>query len=115
MTGRPRISTLFPSPPLSLSGRKTLSPPGAGGAGPAGQVSADGHPDHCGGLEVACRAPAQYAQLIPELHHCGPDVIEELDFGHGLEATRGHADGTAHDAGLSDGRIEDTVRAEAPL
>ena len=69
----------------------------------AGKIAADGHAQHGGRLEHAVRTPAHDAQLVANLHHGGPDVVEELNFGDGLEAARGHADGAADDAGFRQG------------
>src|SRR5258707_12346985 len=66
----------------------------------AGEIAADGYAQHRGTFEAAIGAPAQDAQLVANLHHGGPDVIEELDFGDRLESARGHADGPADDAGF---------------
>src|SRR5216683_359977 len=77
----------------------------------AGEVAADGHTQHGGRFEIAVGAPAQDAQLVANLHHGRPDVIEELDFGDGLEAAGGHADGAANDAGFREGRVENAILA----
>jgi hypothetical protein len=45
----------------------------------------------------------------------GPDVVEELDLHHRLQAPERHADGAAHDVGLGQGRVEDAGPAELPL
>jgi hypothetical protein len=52
-------------------------------------------------------------QLVAELHVGRPDVVEELDLDHRLEAARRHADGAADDVGLGQGRVVDAVAAEA--
>ena len=49
------------------------------------------------------------------MHHGGPDVIEELDFGDGLQSAHGHADGAADDGGFGERRIEDAVGAVIAL
>src|SRR5262245_60088390 len=49
----------------------------------ASQVAADGHPDHHGRRKTVVRPPAQDAELVPELMHRRPDVVEELDLDHG--------------------------------
>ena len=59
-----------------------------------------------GDLKCPVGAPAHDGHLVAELHHGGPDVIEELNFGHGLEAARGHADGAADDVRFRQRRIE---------
>src|SRR5581483_1608504 len=83
--------------------------------GAAVQVSADGHADDRGAGELAVAAPAHGGELVAELHHGGPNVIEELNFGDRLHAAAGHADGAAHDGGFGEGRIEAAARAELHL
>ena len=68
--------------------------------GAAVQVSADGHAQHHGAGESAVRAPADRGQFIADLHHRGPDVIEELHLRHRLQAARGHPNGAAGNGGL---------------
>src|SRR5258708_23177148 len=84
----------------------------------AGEVTADGYAQDDGAFEFAVGAPAHDAEFIADLHHGGPDVVEELNFGDGLHATGGHADCTAPDACFSEGRVETAVGAplclEAP-
>ena len=55
------------------------------------------------------------AQLVADLVHGGPDVVEELDFDHRLHAAHGIADGAADDVGLGQRRVEDAVGAELGL
>src|SRR4029077_5140854 len=50
----------------------------------SGQVPADRPPDHQGSRECIIRAPADHRQLVPQLHHRGPDVIEELNLDYWL-------------------------------
>ncbi len=47
--------------------------------------------------------------------HGGPDVIEELNFGDGLEAADGHPDGAADDGGFGERGVEDAAGAEFAL
>src|SRR5208283_164137 len=77
--------------------------------GAAGEIAADGHANDGGAFEGTVGAPTKDAEFIANLHHGGPDVIEELDFRDGLQASGGHADGAAYDAGFRDGRIEDAI------
>src|SRR6266851_6354604 len=77
----------------------------------AGEVAANRYAQHRGGFEIAIGAPAQDAQLVANLHHRGPDVTEDLDFGDGLEAASGHTDGAADDAGFGERRVENAVVA----
>ena len=77
--------------------------------GAALEVAAVGHADHQRALEGAVRAPADQRQLVADLHVRRPDVVEELDLDHRLEAARGHPDGAADDVGLGERRVEDAV------
>src|SRR6266436_7821315 len=79
------------------------------------QVAADGDSEDGGTLEIAVGAPAQDAEFVANLHHCRPDVVEELDFGDGLQPARSHADGAADDAGFGQGRIENAIVAVLSL
>src|SRR6266852_3246599 len=83
--------------------------------GAAGQISADGHADDRRRLELSRGAPAHHGELVADLHHGRPDVVEELNFRDGLQAARGHADGAADDAGFRQRRIENAGAAEAAL
>ena len=74
--------------------------------GAAVQISADGHTDHQRRGQGVVGAPAEGGELVANLHHRGPDVIEELDLDDRLHAARRHADGAADDGGLGDGRVE---------
>src|SRR5258708_12521966 len=76
-----------------------------------GEMAGGGQAEHRGKFEIAIGAPAQDAQLVANLHHGRPDVVEELDFGDGLQAAGGHADGAADDAGFGKRRVEDAVVA----
>src|SRR5258708_295328 len=66
----------------------------------AGEIAANGYAQDRRCFETTIGAPAQDAQLVANLHHGRPDVIEELDFGDRLGSARGHADGPADDAGF---------------
>src|SRR5579859_1151657 len=81
----------------------------------AGQVAADRYAQNGRRLKGTVRTPTHDAQLVANLHHRGPDVVEELNFGDGLEPPRGHADGTADYGGLRQGRVENTVVAVLAL
>ena len=63
----------------------------------------------------AVGAPAHQRQLIVNLVHGRPDVVEELDLDHRLHAAHGVADGAAHDVGLGQRRVEDPLGAEFGL
>src|SRR5579864_935559 len=81
----------------------------------AGKVSADGHANHYRAGESIVGAPADYAEFVANLHHRGPDVVEKLNFDHGLQATGGHSSGTSHDGRFGEGSIEDAVVAKFAL
>ena len=83
--------------------------------GATGEVAADRHPDHGRASEAIIGPPAQHRQLVAQLHHGGPDVVEKLDLGDGFHATGSHADGPPDDAGFSDGCIKDAIGAELAL
>src|SRR2546423_1679631 len=71
--------------------------------------------DHHGTGERVVRAVPQHRHLIPQLHHRGPDVVEELDLDHRFDPARRHADGAADDVGFGERRVEDAGAAEGPL
>ncbi len=83
--------------------------------GSAAKIAADGYADDDGGLETVVGAPADVGQLIAQLHEGGPNVVEELDFDDGLEASGGHADGAADDVGLGEWGVEDAVFTKLSL
>ena len=78
---------------------------------PAGQVAADGHANDHRRFERPIRTPAHHAQLIANLHHGWPDVVEELDFRDGLQSACGHPQGAPDDAGFRERGIENPVVA----
>src|SRR5262249_23494739 len=82
---------------------------------PAAQVAADRHTDHHRARPMIPRAIPHHGHFVSELHHCRPDVIEELHFDHRLQATGGHADAPADDAGFGDGGVEDAILAVGAL
>src|SRR5580658_10835191 len=80
-----------------------------------GKISADGHSNYHRAREGIVLAPTYHRQLVANLHHRRPDVIEELNLHDGLQPACGHAGGAAHDRGLGQRRIEDAVRAKLVL
>ena len=64
-----------------------------------------------GHLKLPLERQRDDAEFVANLHHGGPDVVEELNFGDGLQAADGHADGAADDAGFGERRVEDAVGA----
>ena len=83
--------------------------------GAAGEIAADGHANHDRAGPLAVGAPAQDGELVVNLVHGRPDVIEELNFDDRLHAAHGVADGAADDVGLGQRRVEDALGAELGL
>src|SRR5262249_60123435 len=81
----------------------------------SGQIAADRDPYHRGTGKSAVRAPPNQGKLVANLVVGRPDVIEELDLHHRLQAARGHAGAATDDVGLSQRRIENTLAAEFRL
>ena len=79
------------------------------------QISADRHAHHQRRGEPVVRAPAQRRELVANLHHRGPDVIEKLDLDHRLHPARGHADRAPDDGGFGQRRVEAARGAEHDL
>ena len=80
-----------------------------------GEITSDCDAHHAGRRECTIRAPAHYRKLIAELHHCWPNIVEELNFHDRLQATHRHPYSSPHDAGLSNRRIEDPLRTKIAL
>ena len=84
--------------------------------GPAArEVTADRDPDDDRRAERPARAPARRRELVADLQHRGPDVVEELDLDDRLQPARGPSDRPADDARLGEGRIEDARGPELLL
>src|SRR4051812_7814605 len=83
--------------------------------GAAGKISTDGYANDAWRREISIGAPAHNRKLVAQLHHCRPDVIEELDFSHGLQPAYCHADRAACDAGFGNWRIKNSVGSEIAL
>src|SRR2546426_8332994 len=66
------------------------------------QVTPVGDAHHHRAREGVAGAPPQSGELVAELMVGGPDVVEELDLHHGLQAASREADGAAHDVRLGD-------------
>src|SRR5207302_4462776 len=82
---------------------------------PAGQIAADGYANYQGGREGIGGAPADDRQLVAQLHHRRPYVIEKLDFDHGLKSARSHASSASYDIGLGQRGIKYAIRTEIAL
>src|ERR1700691_5253736 len=81
----------------------------------SGKISADGHANHNRAREYIVRAPADDGQFVANLHHGGPDVVEELNLDYWFQSARSHARGPTHNGGLGQRRVEDAVGAELVL
>ena len=81
----------------------------------ATQVAADRHAHHDRARPLIARAVAQHRHLVANLHHRGPDVVEELNFDYRLDSAHRHADGAADDAGFGNRRVEHAVAAVGAL
>src|ERR1700683_4955935 len=68
----------------------------------AGEVTADRYTDDDRRFEVSRRAPTQGGEFVADLHVSGPNVIEELNFGHGLQTAQSHTDGAADNVSLGE-------------
>jgi hypothetical protein len=79
------------------------------------QVPADRHSNDNRRLERVGRAISQHRQLVANLHHRRPDVVEELDLDDRLQAAHRHADRTPDDVRLRERCIEHPVIPELPL
>src|SRR2546426_12671820 len=65
--------------------------------------------------EGVAGAPPQSGELVAELMVGGPDVVEELDLHHGLQAASREADGAAHDVRLGERGIVNPIAPELSL
>src|SRR5205814_9140223 len=83
--------------------------------GAAGQVSANGDANHHRRRKAIIGAPAHEGKLIAELHHGGPDVVEELNFDDRLGAANRSSDSGPHNGGFRQRRIENAVGTELQL
>src|ERR1700730_17470112 len=81
----------------------------------AGQVSADCDPNHDWTREAVVGAPADHAEFVANLHHRGPDVVEELDFDDWLEAAGRHARRAPYTRCLGERSVEHAIVAELAL
>src|ERR1700687_4899845 len=81
----------------------------------AGEVASDRNANHHRAGESVVGAPADHAELVANLHHRRPDVVEELNLDDRLQAAGGHAGGAPHNGGLRERRIEYAVIAELTL
>src|SRR3989475_5505834 len=65
--------------------------------------------------DLVAGAPPQSGELVAELMVGGPDVVEELDLHHGLQAASREADGAAHDVRLGERGIVNPIAPELSL
>src|ERR1700683_5434335 len=80
-----------------------------------GEVAADSHANYDWAFECAGRSPPDRGEFVTELHHRGPNVVEELDFGDGLKAAQRHSYRPPDAGNLSQRCIEDAIRTKTPL
>ena len=83
--------------------------------GPAAHVAADRHPQHHRAGERAVGAPPDGGRLALDLVHGRPDVVEELDLGHGPQAPQPLPYRPADNVGLGERRVVAPGQAEAAL
>src|SRR5437762_4484957 len=81
----------------------------------AAQVAADRHADHDGRRPVVARSVAHHRQLVANLHHRRPDVVEELNLDDRLQLAHRHAGRAADDARFGERRVEHAIVAVGPL
>ena len=82
---------------------------------PSGQVTPDRHPQDHRARPFAGRPPPHSGRLALYLLHGRPDVIEELDLGHGPQSPHALAHSPANDIGFGQGRVVTAVGAELSL
>src|SRR5262245_56774972 len=68
----------------------------------AAEIAADRHADDHRARPGVPRSIPHHGHLVANLHHGGPDVVEELDLDHRFELSRGHPDGASDDAGFGE-------------
>ena len=78
----------------------------------AAQVPANRRADDERARKLVARPVAQHRHLVADLHHRGPDVVEELNLDDRLEPARSHPDGASDDAGFGERRVEHAIGAE---
>ena len=61
------------------------------------------------------RAPADSGHFVANLHHRGPDVIEELNLGNGLQTANRQSERAADDGSLGNGGVEAPRASEGRL
>src|SRR5688500_5405449 len=54
------------------------------------EVPTDRHSNHHWCFPIVAGSPTYEGQLVPNLVHCGPDVVEELNLNHRLQTPRRH-------------------------
>ena len=114
---RPLASSAFEGKTTRRPGMcvKMLSPRLRVVDGAAGEIAADGRANDGGRGPGAVRAPAHQGQFIANLVHGRPDVIEELNLDHRLDAAQSVAHGPAYDVRFGERRIEDAIGAKLGL
>ncbi len=72
----------------------------------AAQVPADRRAHHHRARKEVARPVPHHRHLVAQLHHRRPDVVEELNLHHRLDAPRRHPDGPPNDVGFGQRRVE---------
>ena len=83
--------------------------------GPTLQVTAVRGADHHRSRERAVRPVAHGRELVPDLHHRGPDVVEELDLDDGPQAAQRKPDPPPDDVRLRERSVVHALRAKLLL
>src|SRR5436190_2789023 len=79
------------------------------------QIPANRYANHNRAGKPVIRSPADIRQFVSNLHHGRPDVIEELDFRYGLQASRCHTRSAPDNGSFSDGSVEAALCPELDL
>src|SRR5882724_701286 len=81
----------------------------------APEIATNRHAHNQRRAPVAPRTPTHQRQLVANLMHRRPDVIEELDLNYRLQSARSHANSATDNVGLGERRIKNARAAKLPL
>src|SRR5581483_9822940 len=70
------------------------------------QIPADSDANDHGSLEAVIRAPSDRNQLVANLHHGWPDVINELNLGNRFQSPLRHTNRPANNRRFCQGTVE---------